>query len=450
MATINGTPGNDNLIGTTDPDTINGGAGNDIISGGGGADTLTGGTGADTFLDTAAGLNGDTITDFLPGDRIQITDLPFSATDPSVANIQIVGNTITYGNGTTAGTIDIGNGISGGRYVIRPLGTNGTGVEIRFQQDAHNDFSGDGLSDILWRNDDGTVTDWLGGANGTFSGNFDNLHNNPGSNWHVIGTGDFNGDGHSDILWRADDGTVTDWLGTGSGTFNGNWNNLHSALPTGFTVVGIGDYNGDSIDDLLLRNSSGGTVEWLGQSNGTFAANTHFANPDPGTSWQVVGSGDFNGDGVEDVLWRNSDGTVTDWLGTASGTFNGNWDNLHSNPGSSWQVVGTGDFNGDGLTDILWRNSDGTVTDWLGTASGTFNGNWDNLHTAVATGLAVVGIGDYNGDSIDDLLLRSSSGGLTEWLGQANGGFAANTSFINPDPGASWHVQDPFVHDPFG
>jgi hypothetical protein len=267
---------------------------------------------------------------------------------------------------------------------------------------------------------------------------------------HGPAQGDFNGDGHSDILWRADDGTVTDWLGTGSGTFNGNWNNLHSALPTGFTVVGIGDYNGDSFDDLLLRNSSGGTVEWLGQSNGTFAANTHFANPDPGTSWQVVGSGDFNGDGVEDVLWRNSDGTVTDWLGTASGTFNGNWDNLHSNPGSSWQVVGTGDFNGDGLTDILWRNSDGTVTDWLGTASGTFNGNWDNLHTAVATGLAVVGIGDYNGDSIDDLLLRNSSGGLTEWLGQANGGFAANTSFINPDPGASWHVQDPFVHDPFG
>jgi hypothetical protein len=32
---------------------------------------------------------------------------------------------------------------------------------------------------------------------------------------------------------------------------------------------------------------------------------------------------------------------------------------------ADWHVVGTGDFNGDGLTDILWRNDDGSITDWL-------------------------------------------------------------------------------------
>ena len=40
-----------------------------------GIDTLTGGDDVDRFRDTAAGLNGDRITDFLPGDRIQIMDL---------------------------------------------------------------------------------------------------------------------------------------------------------------------------------------------------------------------------------------------------------------------------------------------------------------------------------------------------------------------------------------
>ena len=37
--------------------------------------------------------------------------------------------------------------------------------------------------------------------------------------------------------------------------------------------------------------------------------------------------------------------------------------------------VDAGDFNGDGRTDILWRNNDGTVTDWLGTSAGGFTAN---------------------------------------------------------------------------
>src|SRR5438270_5940205 len=104
--TIYGLGGDDHLTGGGGNDTLDGGAGNDVLSGGAGHDVLTGGTGADIFIDSAANLNGDQITDFLPGDRIQITDLPFNSSDPSVANVQLVGNTITYGSGATAGTIN--------------------------------------------------------------------------------------------------------------------------------------------------------------------------------------------------------------------------------------------------------------------------------------------------------------------------------------------------------
>src|SRR5690242_4279353 len=71
----NPTPGDDSIFGNGGNDTLSGLSGNDLLVGGPGADTLTGGTGADIFRDSAANFNGDHITDFLPGDRIQITDI---------------------------------------------------------------------------------------------------------------------------------------------------------------------------------------------------------------------------------------------------------------------------------------------------------------------------------------------------------------------------------------
>lgn len=74
-----GSDGNDVILGNGGDDGIVGGLGNDVISGGAGLDTLTGGAGSDTFRDTFQNLTGDTITDFGDGDRIQLTNLAYSA-----------------------------------------------------------------------------------------------------------------------------------------------------------------------------------------------------------------------------------------------------------------------------------------------------------------------------------------------------------------------------------
>src|SRR5918993_3827130 len=91
---ISGLGGNDQLTGNAGNDTIDGGSGDDVLTGGSGLDILTGGTGVDRFRDTGAGLNGDRITDLLPGDRIQLTDLTIQN-----ANIGVTGSTITYNGG---------------------------------------------------------------------------------------------------------------------------------------------------------------------------------------------------------------------------------------------------------------------------------------------------------------------------------------------------------------
>src|SRR5205085_1360931 len=73
-------------------------------------------------------------------------------------------------------------------------------------------------------------------------------------------------------------------------------------------------------------------------------------------------SGDFNGDGTADILWRHTSGAVYEWL------LNGTSIIGQGSPGSAstdWTIVGVGDFNGDGTADILWRHTSGLVYIWL-------------------------------------------------------------------------------------
>jgi hypothetical protein len=56
----------------------------------------------------------------------------------------------------------------------------------------------------------------------------------------------------------------------------------------------------------------------------------------------------------------------------------------------------------------------------------------------------VIGTGDFNGDGKSDILWRSDSGTITDWLGQADGGFTSNPFYVTPD--SSWHVsQETFL-----
>jgi hypothetical protein len=70
------------------------------------------------------------------------------------------------------------------------------------------DFNGDGKTDILWRADNGTVALWqMNGAQVAANITIGNV----GTEWRLFGTGDFDGDGKGDILWRNHDGSVAVW-----------------------------------------------------------------------------------------------------------------------------------------------------------------------------------------------------------------------------------------------
>jgi serralysin len=196
----------------------------------------------------------------------------------------------------------------------------------------------------------------------------------PDASWSVAGVGDFDGDSRSDILWRNTDGTIATWFMNGANIQSSAFMNVGGILikpDPSWTIAGMGDFNGDNHKDILWRNASGETAIWMmNGSTITSGADTTFGGSSvrPDASWSVAGVGDFNHDGNSDILWRNSNGTLNEWLMngstiTASNgiTFNGS----ALAPNASWHIVEIGDFNGDSNSDILWRNDNGAIAEWL-------------------------------------------------------------------------------------
>jgi hypothetical protein len=424
--------------GTAFDDDLIGGPLADRLSGGAGRDTLTGGAGADLFV-YHRGFEADAIMDFSAagGDRVLIQGF---AQAHNFAQLLALG----VQNGADA-VFNFGNGDT---LTLRGVNLSSlTSANFIFGGGLSGDFNGDGKSDILWRADTGHLSDWLGTASGALVGNDANAFTLVATSWHVAGTGDFNGDGRSDLVWRADSGHLSNWLGTATGGFANNDVNAASWAPTSWHIAGTGDFNGDGKSDLLWRADSGHLSNWLGTASGGLANNDANAATWAPTNWSVVGTGDFNGDGFDDILWRADTGHLSDWLGTASGHFVNNDANAATWAPTNWHVAATGDFNGDGLDDILWRADSGHLSNWLGTPSGRFVNNDANAATWAPTSWHIAATGDFNGDGKDDIFWRADTGHLSDWLATASGAFVnndANAAFWVP---TFWHVQDASVHD---
>lgn len=235
-----------------------------------------------------------------------------------------------------------------------------------------SDFNNDGISDLVWRNfETGTNGFWFmndadeGGSFGPRAKVTIPEENNQA--WAISGTADFNGDGSEDILWRNfETGSNGIWLM--DGVERQGIREFQSEANTDWYIAGAGNANGDNIPDIYWRNTNTGAngIWYLDEDQdvrATVAIPTE-SNPD----WELTAIADMDNNDVSDLIWRNqSTGENGIWLmGGLQGQEVEEIVTLDSESNIRWNIRGAGDFNGDGFTDLVWRNgANGNNGVWL-------------------------------------------------------------------------------------
>jgi FtsP/CotA-like multicopper oxidase with cupredoxin domain len=306
-----------------------------------------------TFHATAVGSTGYQYRFNLNGTVVQ----DYSAT-----------NTWLMPLGKPAGTYQITADVRTNTFSATP---DATSTPLSYTLVADKDFNNNGNADILWRNKaTGDVDVWYMNGSGVVS-SVVTISTGGDLNWEIVGVGDFNNNGNADILWRNKaTGDVDVWYLNGSGVVS-SVVTISTGGDLNWEIVGVGDFNNDGNADILWKNkATGDVVVWYLNGSGVVSSvGTISSGGD--LDWEIVGVGNFNGDGNADILWRNrATGDVVVWYLNGSGVVS-SVGTIFQGGDLNWEIVGAGDYNNDGNSDILWRNkATGDVLVWYMNGSG--------------------------------------------------------------------------------
>jgi hypothetical protein len=271
------------------------------------------------------------------------------------------------------------------------------------------DFNGDGMWDLLWNvSGKSMMSVWLmAGTDVLLPGPL--IPGPPGADWHVAWAADFNGDGLSDARWdNAATQETAIWLMAGT-ELSLAGPAFPGPLGAGWSHDGSADFNADGMADLLWRNTTTPAAEvWL--MNGTALLLPGPAlPPPPGNGWKAEKSGDFNADGMADVLWDNATSHAVT-IGLSSGTTTllqgPTWP---MPPGDGWTIVTAPDLNADGMADVLWFNATKhVITTWLMNGTELLLAG-PEIPAPPGDGWIPVNTGDLNADDMADVVWENTT-----------------------------------------
>lgn len=296
------------------------------------------------------------------------------------------------------------------------------------------DTTRDRRAEMFWRDVDGGGVAWwtLDGATPTASAYFP-----AGPEWTLAGTGDFDGNGSTDLVWRRrGDGATYVWLLDGLSILG--YRDFGTRAPPEWVLAGAPDLDGDGISDFLWRAPNGGNYHWL--SVGDFANQSLFDIYFWPWSTRLLGFGDTNRDGFSEALLMDWNGTVylvyrlsppaaTPYVLTPVA--------IGKLAPFTWTLAAFADFDGDGRSDLLWRAYTGEIYIWfMRSATVTWTGEVWNPGLA----WSIRAVSDFDGDGKADLLWRHADGAMYLW--KMNGA-SVSASLPLSHPGGRWQVTAP-------
>ncbi|MBT2453200.1 RICIN domain-containing protein [Streptomyces sp. ISL-43] len=259
----------------------------------------------------------------------------------------------------------------------------------------------------------------------------------------VMTTGDFNRDGRTDVAAVTTDGNLHTFAGRPDGTFeygrplwkaDGSWNSAAK-------IIG-GDFNGDGYADIASVWSNGVLRLYTGQSDGTLAAGKQMW-VDDNFNWNGMlqltrFKADNSGrDGLLAIWSAGNKGDLYSYATGPDGRLSGPSTKMW--PDSSWQSmqkVVTGDFNNDGRDDVVTLAGDGQLLRFSRSASGGLDSSVAMWPDKSWNGMPIVLSGDFNGDGNTDLgALWSTQQRFNLYRGDGKGALAPGVNaWPSPTP----------------
>jgi len=248
------------------------------------------------------------------------------------------------------------------------------------------------------------------------------LFSRPAPDARLAAVGDFDGDGFGDLLWVDETGGLAftptaslaeDPVETPVFAFG--------LLEADERVAGAGDFDGDGVGDLLIRRADDTVHLWFTMPGDV----VEMVEVGSARGSTLIGVGDFDGNGSDDLAWTAGGGLLVLWLVDGMGAR----DSVEVAFGAEIEITGTGDFDGNGAAEVAVRDVHGDV---FVVHPLRDSAAFEATDLADAQAWKSVGSTDLDRDGTDDLVLLGEGALRTAYL--------PGDAVLPLDPASPWSL----------
>ncbi|MDX6235418.1 MAG: hypothetical protein QOG10_233 [Kribbellaceae bacterium] len=298
-------------------------------------------------------------------------------------------------------------------------------ASVTVKRSTVSDTNADGKDDVVTftRGDPADV--YVAQSNGSaFSGEGVKWHDFFAVGTEIPMTGDFNGDGKDDIITftRGDLADVYVALSNGHGYDPAaKW---HDHFAVGTEIPQVGDFNGDGKDDIVTFTRGTAGDVYVSLSDGTkFVQDGWLWHDSFAFGTEVPDVGDFDGDGRDDIVTFTRGATASVYVALSNGRgFLGVGWQWHGHFAINAELPDVGDFNGDGRDDIVTFTGGVPADVFVSLSNGTgFVGDNVKWQDYFAPTGEIPGVGDFDGDGLDDIVTFTRGAAADVYVGKSTG-----------------------------